>query len=156
MNRKGDLPTYFLIFVALILSGIAVYVFSTADAQVSKNPLSQGVYVVQGVNILEKVIQKQSERVMIEVISKSNDLENTDGMKQDFISGMGKYELTLDNTNFYGRIRQGDFEMQIDSGGYVISVDEVFIKSEKEASRVSLNKDMIFKFDSFGNLRKDL
>jgi len=149
MNRKGDVPLIIMVVVTLALIVTLLFVFLTfkdsLNARSSEySKLSSGLefnyqYVVSTAKVIVKETYTSDDPAVMDLDYKDRVIAIAD--KYDYnIKGEG---------NFFGKIRNGDFEFDGDN----FKVSDLFVTSEFKANNAKRVFDLCLEFDAVGNFK---
>lgn len=149
-SRKGDAPSVMLLAIALALYMLEMYVFLSFDAQKNKG---EDAYVISdSVESIEIHIFSTSVILIREAMNEKE--FNGEDIKERIIEVSKRHDFRLENTNFYGRIRNGEFTLYNREGKWVIEAKDIFIKVEKGESRAERVLNLHAEFDDIGRVQK--
>ena len=148
MNRKGHIPTYLLILIAIALSIGALFAFASFSnkEEIRAQELAE---IMAEVNFGQNYALKSAELIGAGAI------ENGGEMKEQFMIIAAERELRIESAgNFFGKIRSGDFSFTKDGKEYILRVNGLFAQSERGLNKVRRDFDIVIKFDENGNVVK--
>lgn len=144
--RRGDSPTIGVLLVAVLLIILAGMGMARSPHLVSNVVIDDIQY---SVDVLELFVQGRVERLAQEALLCTT-CRGTD-LKERMIEL--RREPYLTNTNFYGKIRSGDFTVVVDASGlFVISFDDVWVTAEQGATKVTRTFDIELALDGMGQI----
>ena len=144
--RRGDSPTIGVLLVAVLLIILAGMGMARSPHLVSNVVIDDIQY---SVDVLELFVQGRVEQLAQEALLCTT-CTGTD-LKERMIEL--RREPYLTNTNFYGKIRSGDFSVVIDEEGlFVISFDDVWVTAEQGATKVTRTFDSELALDGTGQI----
>lgn len=145
MNRKGDVPTTLVFVGALVLVITALWSFASYDGRIER-PLESVDVLFNSEKAIESYIYSNLELFMKENLANSGV-----GLEAGFKSSADKHDLRIENTNLFGLIRNGKFSLSSDGEGYLLKIDNVFIKLENDSGKLVRTLNIEMKFDGNGN-----
>ncbi|MEK6890089.1 MAG: hypothetical protein AABW82_03930 [Nanoarchaeota archaeon] len=148
MNRKGDVPTTLVFVGALVLVITALWSFASYDGRIAR-PLESADMLFNSEKSIESYIYSNLELFMQESLQEG--AGGGTGLDDKFKSSAGKHDLRIQNTNLFGLIRNGKFLLTSDGGGYLLKIDNVFIKLENDSGKLVRTLNIEMKFDGNGN-----
>ena len=151
MNRKGQIALVLLPIVALVFSGVALFSFVSFDDsfETQSSEISE---MISDVELSEVYIFKIVEISAREVIG-----SGSSNLKNDFKEEIAKRDLrTIYSGNFFGLVRNDNFEFYKVGESYILKVEGVSLFSKKEFNSMRRNFDLEIEFDSEGNVHNKL
>ncbi|MDO8564297.1 MAG: hypothetical protein Q7R87_04770 [Nanoarchaeota archaeon] len=148
MNRKGDVPTTLVFVGALVLVITALWSFASYDGRIQRS-LESADLLFNSEKAIESYIYSNLELFMKESLQEN--VNNAVGLDDRFKDSAGKHDLRIQNTNLFGLIRNGKFSLSASEGGFVLKIDNVFIKLENDAGKIVRTLNIEMKFDGKGN-----
>jgi hypothetical protein len=105
--------------------------------------------VLEGVEFNQRYIFAEAELFAQQSIIRGGDLkENFKSFAQASDFGVQSFG------NFYGKIRNGEFEIKTDNGGYVLEIKNLFIVSRRGMNEIKRNFNVTIEFDENGKVQK--
>lgn len=164
MNRRGHLPTILLLFAALILTMFAIVSFLNFKGETTS--LSENmVSTWKSLDFKQRYVSESLNLLINEALQKSVGADNfgnsyldIDKFKEEFILEAAERDrLDPDLTgNFFGKIRNGDFTLENDDEAYILTFEDLFVKSILTKNEIKRHFDLVRKFDKRGVLTEDL
>jgi len=135
MNRRGDMPTILLFVIALVLVLVTLFAFITFSGDFGGKSKDLGIMMSE-ISFAHDYVFAKAEFIAEKAIEQG-------GTKEKFIeiTAAEDEKFRYDSIgNFYGKIRNGDFEFQEEEpGNYVLEIKGLFVKSEKEGNSIKRN-----------------
>ena len=128
MNKKGDIPVVLLVFLVLLVVGIALFSFivnsGKVEAKILDVDILEGVYVKE--NLIRFYVKEAGEKVLLE-ISSVNEFEIK--FKEEF----GKYETGFE-----------DIKVEFEGGIISVGVGGVRFEQAKKDKEGKKRIDVIY------------
>ena len=150
INKKGQVPIILLFLVALVLIVVVLLSYFGFDKNFGLQSKDFS-YVMGEVGFAEEFVFTLSENAAKEAI------ESGQGTKTKFqeIVRLREEGFRYESAgNFYGRIRNGDFEFVKNGNEHILTVKGLFVNSEREGNSVFRNFDLEMRFDDNGEIVK--
>ena len=141
MNRKGDVPTIILFVVALALVGICLVMFYSFDGGLDgiSKQLSEMSYEAE---FDYQYIYNVAETALKESINECKGC-SADDIKKKIIEKVDKRDLKVTNFgNFFAKIRDKDFVVSQQDKNYILSIQGLFVKSQRGDNMIKRNFDL--------------
>lgn len=145
MNKKGDVPTTLVFVGALVLVITALWSFATYDGRVER-PLESSDILFNSEKAIESYIYSN-----LELFMKENLANEGVGLEDGFKDSADKHDLRIENTNLFGLIRNGKFSLTSNEEGYLLKIDNVFIKLQNDSGKLIRTLNIEIRFDGNGN-----
>jgi hypothetical protein len=147
VNKKG-IATTIAVFVIFVAALALVFAFISFDSSIKKEVESMGK-PVQDAEFIENYVVQESALIAQESIKKGGDI------KSNFIEIAGKRDFEIEDFgNFFGKIRNSEFEFEKKDEGYVLEFKEIFISTKTGENSVKRNFDFSAKFGEAGELKE--
>lgn len=146
LNKKGHIGTTLLVFGALILMVLTLFTFVSFDDEVeARMDLFKEIHKSGD---FESKLLERGFKVFIsgEILNLKNSLNFEDDFKKSFEKYAGKKRGKLD-TNFYGKIVNGDYKFIEDKGNYTLILEDLFLKKETDKIVMKKNFGFVVEFD---------
>tara|TARA_Y100000310_G_scaffold242604_1_gene246767 strand:- start:212 stop:727 length:516 start_codon:yes stop_codon:yes gene_type:complete len=152
MNRRGQFPLILLVVITLTLVLIALFSFASFSNELGR-PSKAFADVMFEVDFAELYVVEKASLTVENTVNCDNCVE-TD-LKKKFMEVADKHDLKyLSAGNFFGKIRNGEFNFSIVGGEYVLEINDLFVKSEKGRNEIVRDFDLTMRFDSLGELKE--
>ncbi len=157
MNRRGDLPIGLMIVVALALSLAALYSFvsySVRFEETSRMLYEIGLDVVYGWKYAEHYARVLGREVVLcEQVGASEELCAIKDLKERFMAAaaLRDYKTRLTG-NFFGKIRNGEFEFVCDRAFCLLKIEDVGIRAVRDVHSFERMFDLCLQFDMQGKV----
>jgi len=166
-NRKGQLSIILLFVVALALVGMTLFTFVSfkGDFDLTSTELSDLVvdlefkyqYVLSEAELISQsaITSKVIERIEEVETPYESEVDNPKN-KYVIIASEREKARVEGSYNFFKKARDRDFEFEFNDvdNKYVLSIENLFVKSESGESSITRNFDLFMEFDSNGNVLK--
>ncbi len=153
MDKRGDVAIILLFVVALVLSVSALFIFASFGNNI-ENVSRNHNNVLESLDANYSVVIEESRIIARDVIVKCNLCSNEE-LKRDFTTLAEKREGKFGsnwNGNFFGRIRNGDFDFYRSGENYFLNVSELFVTGKKDYSSMKRNFNLTIEFDKEGKV----
>lgn len=130
LSKRGHIPTYLLLIIALALCTIALFAFGTFSKKTST--LSQDVTEM----LLEADFSEQYILTLADTLVQDTLLSDAPS-KETFMELASKHELALDSRgNFFGKIRSGEFVFEERGNEYYLEINGLFVSVSRNVNKV--------------------
>lgn len=150
LNRRGHLPTIMLLVIGFLLMGVSWFVFISANADL-KPYLSNIGYLTDSTHSDYSYVVMMAPRVAERAIA----LSSKNNFEQDFRYNFNKEASRIESLgvvsgNFFGKIRNNDYNVTQENGFYVLRVNDVFVSSQSGQNKITRTFDITVKLDVTG------
>ena len=148
MNKKGDVSMTILVIIALAASAAVAFAFITYNGTIG-NGTNDMRDCISETGFAVNYIQSEAALLGEESIKKGRDIKSNFILlakeREDQFSYLG---------NFYGEVRNGNFEFSDTGDLYVLKFEKLFVSSERGQNQVKINFNFNVTFSRDGNLQK--
>jgi len=147
MNRKGvELAILLLPLIALVFSGLALFLFISFSGEFKGGSGELDIIIADSI-FAKRYVIAEAKLIAQETIASGGDLE------KKFLEIAGEKDLNLGIAgNFFGKIRNNEFNFDRLGENYILEVDDLFVKSEIGKNSIKKNFDLLLEFDSEGKV----
>jgi len=151
LNRRGGLVWTLLFFVSLFLVTASLYGmasfkggFDTKSGEISE--------MINELDFSQIYVEKSAEKIGGEMITVCNGKCEGNELKKisDKYDPREKGIVIEGFGNFFGKIGNGEFSLEKEGKGYGLNVTELFVSSERGASKLKRNFELRVCFDGNG------
>ncbi len=147
MSRKGQIAILMLFVVAIVLVIASLVSFVNFPRDFGDRSILVS-RAIAGVQAGEDYVVGISKIITKETISRKSDIPQTDFMEVANRKDYGVQEAG----NFFGKIRNSDFEFSMISGEkYLLKIEGLFVQAEYGFNLIKRNFDLCMLFDKDGN-----
>ncbi len=151
MNRKGDLPTFMLFLVALILSVSALFSFVSFDDSFNENSDERN-QILEEISFYEKYVVEDVKIISNNVIEQRKVIEQSK-LKEIFQEEFKKRNYKISGLeNYYGKILRGEFEFHRNENKYWFEINDIGLRRDSGASFIERKVNFRIDFDYNGDV----
>ncbi len=141
--RRGDASVILLVVGALVLCILALSLFITYTSPRDKG-LEEAQVLFKSVEAVEQYVQASAVLILKEaVICKECSAQTLQGKVQEIA---GTHYSSIENTNFFGRIRNGDFNVHEEGNSYYLTVPGVLFQVRTGANSMQRTQTISVSF----------
>ncbi len=145
MNRKGQIPILMLFLVAIVLVVVALVSFSSFSGDFGDKSLNVSK-TLAGVEAAQTYVVESAKMIAREVIESKSDIPQA-----EFVQIAASKELGVQEAgNFFAKIRNDDFGFEMDSEGYRLKVEGLFVQYSYGNNQVKRDFGLCLLFDKDG------
>ena len=146
MNRRGDIPTFLLFIVALVLSVLALFSFVSFNGRFASDSDERNI-ILSNIDFYEKYVIGQSEVIGREIISNGGLVLTDEGLKEKFKEETEKRNFgILGLENYYGKVKRGEFNFFGEGGKFKFEMKNLSLESSRGADMFRRNIDIEIEF----------
>ncbi len=154
MNKKGDVPTILLFLVALLSVISTLYAFATfnGDLETQSKELSE---LVTEIEFSEQYVKEQAKLLVWETVAFCPSCSIAE-IDNSFKENADSKDLAISKAgNFFGKIRNSDYEIYENEDNYELIIVDLFVQTEKGENKIIRNFDICMFFNLQGNFVKE-
>ncbi len=149
MNRKGAAPAMTLLFfIIFITSLMLVFYFINFNSSIGDKS-SEMASVLEEVEFSQQYMTAEATLLAQQSILKEGDV------KENFKSFAKTRDFGVESFgNFYGKIRNGEFEIRVSESGYLLEIKNLFAASRRGMNDLKRDFNLTIEFDGKGAVQK--
>jgi hypothetical protein len=148
--HRGDSPTFGVVLVAVLLVIVALMGMAGTPARVAPLVIDEVQYSVE---VLETYIWEEYTRMVVEGVS----CTTCTGVDLKARIQERMREVYLTNTNFFGKIRSGDFSVSVDDEGhFVVDVTDIWVEAHEAGNSVKRTFGLEIRVDDEGTVVRNI
>lgn len=146
VNRRGQIPIFMLIIVALVLVISALVSFNGFRGDFGDQSINVSK-TLAGVDAAQNYVIKSAELIAADAIKTKSDIPEVKFMEIAASRDIGVQEAG----NFFAKIRNNEFSFEREGDLYVLNVEKLFVQASYGNNAIKRNFDLNMKFNETGD-----
>jgi hypothetical protein len=148
-NKKGQVHLFILVLVALGLVIASLFAFYTFNRNLGVHSQETSKMMLE-IGFGQDYVLESAKLIVLEMNKSKADLS------AEFKEIAALHDIQLEPTsNFFGKVRNGEFEFGSKGEGYELNVTGLFVKASEGVNSVTRNFTLCMEFNAEGDFAKN-